>query len=80
MRHTLCGQRHPRHARDHGGHAVIVDFHNAAAAAVALDSLLTDDARHARLRAAGIEWTTRYTFEKLAAERIQAIRTALAHA
>ena len=60
-----------------GEHALIVDFQDAAAAADALRVLLSDDARHARLRAEGIVWAARFDFDRLAAERIEAIRTAL---
>ena len=60
-----------------GGHALIVDFQNTAAAAGALDTILRDDARHADLRAEGIEWTRRFSFERQAAERIEAIHALL---
>ena len=60
-----------------GEHALIVDFHDAAAASEALRTLLSDDARHARLRADGIAWAARFDFDRLATERIAAIRAAL---
>ncbi len=60
-----------------GGHALIVDFDDPAATADALRILLSDDARHARLRADGIAWTAQFDFRRLAAERIQAIKAAL---
>lgn len=60
-----------------GGHALVVDFRDEAAAAGALRSLLTDDARHARLREGGIAWTARFSFDTLATERITAIKRAL---
>ena len=63
-----------------GEHALIVDFRDEAAAAQALRSLLTDDAQHARLRGVGIDWTARFSFDKLATERIAAIKHALGSA
>ena len=63
-----------------GGHARVVDFRDAPAAAAALGGLLSDDAQHARLRAEGIPWTAQFSFERLARERIGAIRAALARA
>ena len=60
-----------------GEHALITDFQNAAAAADALRTLLTDDARHSLLRADGLTWSARYDFDKLATERVGAIRRAL---
>ena len=61
-----------------GEHALIVDFQDAAATAAALRALLADDTVHARLRADGIAWAARFDFDKLAAERIAAIKRALA--
>ena len=60
-----------------GGHALLVDFQDTVAAAGALDTILRDDSRHVELRAAGIEWTQRFSFERQATERIGAIRTLL---
>ncbi len=60
-----------------GEHALIVDFRDAAAAAAALRTLLADDARHAGLRADGIAWAAQFDFDRLATERIAAIRKAL---
>ena len=56
-----------------GGHALIVDYADADATARALDALLTDDTLHARLRADGIAWVARFSFDKLARERVDAI-------
>ena len=60
-----------------GEHALVVDFRDTARAADALRALLTDDAQHARLRAGGVAWTARFSFDKLATERIEAIKHAL---
>ena len=60
-----------------GGHAVIVDFGDTGAAVAALTALCTDDARHERLRAEGIAWAGQFNFDKLATERIKAIRAML---
>ena len=60
-----------------GGHALIVDFQDPAATAEALRTLLAENARHARLRADGIAWAARFDFDKLATERIAAIKNAL---
>lgn len=61
-----------------GGHALIVDFRDTAIAAAALDAACTDDGTHARLRAAGVTWAQQFNFDKLATERITAIRAMLA--
>ena len=37
------------------GHALIVNFHNSGAVAEALQQMVTDEALHSRLRAAGLE-------------------------
>lgn len=63
-----------------GGHATIVDFADPPAAAAALDSIVRDEALHARLLAEGMAWTQRYSFERLATERIEAIREMLTRA
>lgn len=60
-----------------GGHALVVDFQDTGAVARALTTILTDDAEHDRLRAAGIEWARQFTFEKLTRERIETIRHCL---
>jgi glycosyltransferase involved in cell wall biosynthesis len=60
-----------------GGHASLVDFRSAPAAAAALRALASDDALHARLRAAGIERAACFDFDRLAAERIDAITNVL---
>ncbi len=61
-----------------GGHALIVDFNDTPAATAALETLCTDDATHARLRAQGIAWSAQFNFDKLATERIDAMRATLA--
>jgi glycosyltransferase involved in cell wall biosynthesis len=55
-------------------HALIVDFHDAKAVSDALRKLCTDDALVARLRDGGMARARQFTFEKLATERITAIR------
>ena len=61
-----------------GGHALVVDFRDTPAAAAALETLLADDARRGLLRAEGLRWVKRFSFDTLAAERVGAIRAALA--
>ena len=56
-----------------GGHALIVDYADTDATVRALDTLLGDDACHDRLRADGIAWVQRFSFDRLARERIDAI-------
>jgi glycosyltransferase involved in cell wall biosynthesis len=60
-----------------GGHALLVDFRQAGAAAAALQTLASDDALHARLRAEGIERAACFDFDRLTAERIYAITQTL---
>ncbi len=61
-----------------GGHALIVDFDDTDAVARALATLCKDDAVHARLSMAGQSWVQRYSFDKLAGERLAAIRACIA--
>jgi glycosyltransferase involved in cell wall biosynthesis len=56
------------------GHALIVDYHDAAAVAGALRKVIADDVLAARLRASGLARVREFTFEKLTTERIAAIR------
>ena len=56
------------------GHAIIVNYHDAAAVAGALRMLAVDDDLKARLRASGLARVRDFTFEKLTTERINAIR------
>ena len=56
------------------GHAVIVDFRDAAAVAASLKGLAVADAAGEALRAAGIRRAADFSFEKLARERIAVIR------
>jgi len=56
------------------GHALIVDFHNVKAVSDALQKISTDDALTARLRDEGLARVRQFTFERLATERITAIR------
>ena len=60
-----------------GGHALIVDYADGATTTHALDTLLGDDALHDRLRADGIGWVRRFSFDRLARERVDAILGAL---
>ena len=60
-----------------GGHALIMDYGDIAAVTAAFETLLTDDALHARLRADGMAWAGRFTFERLATERLDAILAVL---
>lgn len=60
-----------------GGHALIVDFDDSPASATALEALCNDDATHARLRERGVAWAAQFGFDKLATERIAAIRAML---
>ena len=61
-----------------GGHALTVDFDDPAATAAALRDLLTDDALRDRLRAGGLAWVQRFSFARLTAERLAAIKAVLA--
>ncbi|HZF02463.1 MAG TPA: glycosyltransferase family 1 protein [Methylomirabilota bacterium] len=56
------------------GHALIVNYRDADAVAGALQKLIADDNLINRLRADGISRAQEFTFEKLASERITAIR------
>jgi glycosyltransferase involved in cell wall biosynthesis len=56
------------------GHALIINYHDPAAVALALQKLIADERLIERLRADGIARAREFTFEKLAAERITAIR------
>jgi glycosyltransferase involved in cell wall biosynthesis len=62
------------------GHALIINYHDAATVSGALRKLVTDDAFTARLRAAGLARVREFTFEKLTTERITAIRRLLVQA
>jgi glycosyltransferase involved in cell wall biosynthesis len=59
------------------GQAFIINYHDPAAVAVALQKLIADDNLIDRLRAGGIARAREFTFEKLATERITAIRRLL---
>jgi glycosyltransferase involved in cell wall biosynthesis len=56
------------------GHALIINYHDPAAVSLALQKLIADDKLIDRLRAGGIARSLEFTFEKLATERITAIR------
>lgn len=61
-----------------GGHALTVPFDDPDAAAAALRELLTDDRLRERLRAGGLGWAQRFSFARLTAERLAAIKAVLA--
>lgn len=56
------------------GHALIVDFHAAEAVSSALQKLATDTELPTRLRERGLARARLFTFEKLATERIMALK------
>jgi hypothetical protein len=56
------------------GHALLVNFHDPGAIRDALKKIPTDSAFLAGLRAGALTHTRQFTFEKLATERIMAIR------
>ena len=60
-----------------GGHALIVDFADTPAAVAALETLCSDESQHARLREDGILWAGQFSFDKLATQRVEAIRAML---
>jgi glycosyltransferase involved in cell wall biosynthesis len=60
------------------GAASLVNFAQVEAAATALHAVLTDGARANRLRAAGLERAAAFSFDRLAGERIAAIRAMVA--
>jgi glycosyltransferase involved in cell wall biosynthesis len=60
------------------GHALIINYHDAAVVAAALRKLVTDDVLTAHLRASGLTRVREFTFEKLTTERITAIRRLVA--
>ena len=55
------------------GHAVVVDFANAAEAEQGLRQILNDDEVRQRLRKGGLMRAQEFTFEKFTSERIEAI-------
>jgi hypothetical protein len=61
------------------GHALVINYHDAAAVSGALRKLVTDEAFTTRVRASGLARVREFTFEKLTSERITAIRSLLAH-
>jgi glycosyltransferase involved in cell wall biosynthesis len=56
------------------GHALIINYHDPAAVALALQKLIADDKLIERLRTDGLIRAREFTFEKLATERVTAIR------
>ena len=61
-----------------GGHALTVNFDDPDAVAAALRDLFTDDGLRGRLRAGGLAWVQRFSFARLTAERLAAIKAVLA--
>jgi glycosyltransferase involved in cell wall biosynthesis len=57
-----------------GGHALIINYRDPATVALSLQKLIANDNLIERLRADGIARAREFTFEKLASERINAIR------
>jgi glycosyltransferase involved in cell wall biosynthesis len=55
------------------GHAMIVDYNQAAEVAQALKRVAEDAALRAKLREGGLARAQRFTFEKFTSERIDAI-------
>lgn len=60
-----------------GGHALIVDFNDRAATVGALVNALNDEALRQRLIEGGLARAGEFSFERLAAERIEALRRML---
>ncbi len=60
------------------GHALLVDFKNTTLVAEALETLVADEQLRERLRVERIKHARRFTFEKLATERIAAIQRLVA--
>ncbi len=60
-----------------GGHAVIVDFQDAVAAEAGLRAVAFDEGLRRRLRESGLEKAQEFSFERLARERIAAVRRVL---
>lgn len=57
-----------------GGHAVLIDYHDTAAVANVLEELVRDTPRRRALGARGVAWAANFSFERLATERVEAIR------
>ena len=53
--------------------ALFVDYSDVPAATAAMERVCADDALRAHLRASGIERSMQFSFERLAAERVEAI-------
>jgi glycosyltransferase involved in cell wall biosynthesis len=61
-----------------GGHAVIIDFHNRALVTATLRRLLEEPASREQLRIRGLEQAKKFSFERMAVERVGAVREWLA--
>ena len=59
------------------GHALIVDYNSRATATAAMREALEDEATRARLIAGGLARASEFSFERLAVERIEALRSML---
>ena len=59
------------------GHALIVDYNSRASATAAMREALEDEATRARLIAGGLARASEFSFERLAVERIEALRSML---
>jgi glycosyltransferase involved in cell wall biosynthesis len=59
------------------GHALIVDYNNRATATAAMREALEDDATRSRLIGGGLARASEFSFERLAVERIEALRRML---
>jgi len=61
-----------------GGHALIVDFNNRAVVAATLRRLLEEPALGEQIRVRGLEQAKKFSFERMAVERVSAVREWLA--
>ena len=57
-----------------GGHALIIDFNNRSLVSITLQRLLEDFAMREQIRIKGLEQAKRFSFERMAVERVGAIR------
>ena len=61
-----------------GGHAIIIDFHNRALVTATLRRLLEEPALREQVRTRGLEQAKKFSFERMAVERVGAVREWLA--
>jgi glycosyltransferase involved in cell wall biosynthesis len=57
-----------------GGHALIIDFNNRALVATTLRRLLEEPALREQIRSQGLEQAKKFSFERMAVERVGAVR------